>query len=97
METLFELPPVVVDGDRKQKRKWENAFQRWSNEKFEDSSTPEGCCGTGTLCDWCEDNSFGRPCVRAFNEMCRELRVFPDYRDFDFQKWWYWNGNKDAG
>ena len=92
METLFELPPVIADENKKQKRKWENAFQRWSNEKFEDSSTPEGCCGTGTLCDWCEDNSFGRPCVRAFNEMCRELRVFPDYRDFDFQKWWYWRG-----
>lgn len=33
-ETLFELPPVVVDVDKKQKRKWENAFQRWSDTNY---------------------------------------------------------------
>lgn len=92
METLFELPPVVVNVDKKQKRKWENAFQRWSDKESQDSHSSEGCCGYGNLCDYCEDNSYGRPCVRAFNEMCRELKIVPDYTDFDFQKWWYWRG-----
>lgn len=89
MKTLFELPPVVVDVDKKQKRKWENAFQMWSNEKFEDSSTPEGCCGTGYLCDYCEDNSYGRPCVRALNAQCREEKKKIDYTNYDFKEVWW--------
>lgn len=91
-ETLFELPPVIENKDKKQKRKWENAFQRWSDKMSKDGTTPEGCCGFGQLCEFCKDNSFGRPCVRAFNEMCRELRISPDYSDFDFTYWWHWRG-----
>ena len=95
----FEVPDIytALRMDREQKkakRRWEDHFQKWSNEQSEDGYEPYGCCGYGNLCDYCEDNSYGRPCVRAFNEMCRELKIVPDYTDFDFQKWWYWSGNE---
>lgn len=96
-DTLFPMDaytvPTKTAVDKKKKRNWENAFQRWSNKEFEDGSSPEGCCGYGAICDWCEDNSYGRPCIRAFNAMCREKKIVPDYTDYDFQKWWYWSGN----
>ncbi len=79
---------------KKAKRRWENAFQKWSDKEHEDGTTPEGCCGYGALCDWCGDNSFGRPCIRAFNAMCRDKRIVPDYTDYDFEKWWYWRGDR---
>ena len=74
----------------KKKRKWENAFQKWSdNHGIESDNTEDwGCCGYGSMCDWCTDNSCGRPCVRALNAMCREKRIKIDYTDFDFEKIW---------
>lgn len=74
----------------KKKRKWENAFQKWSdNHGIESDNTEDwGCCGYGSMCDWCTDNSYGRPCVRALNAMCREKRIKIDYADFDFVKIW---------
>ena len=75
--------------DRKQqKKKWENAFQKWSDKQSEDGTEPYGCCGYGTLCDWCNDNTYGRPCVRALNRMCFEKRIKMDYSDNDFEKIW---------
>ena len=58
----------------RQKRKWEDAFQRWSNKNGieSDNTTSHGCCNCGSMCDWCVDNSYGRPCVRALNAMLRE-------------------------
>jgi len=71
------------------KRKWENAFQRWSDEHgMADGTEDYGACGFGSMCDWCEDNSYGRPCVRALNAMCREKRIEIDYSDYDFKKVW---------
>lgn len=71
------------------KRKWENAFQKWSNKQMlEDNVNSYGCCGYGAMCDWCTDNSYGRPCVRALNAMCREKRIKIDYTDYDFEKIW---------
>ena len=75
----------------KAKRKWENAFQKWSNEhgiEAVEHIESYGCCGYGSMCDWCEDNSYGRPCVRALNAMCREKRISLDYSDYDFKKVW---------
>lgn len=75
----------------KTKRKWENAFQKWSNEhgiEAVEHIESYGCCGYGSMCDWCEDNSYGRPCVRALNAMCREKRIQIDYSDYDFKKVW---------
>lgn len=74
----------------KKKRKWENAFQKWSDEHGlePNNTTSYGCCGYGDMCDWCKDNSYGRPCVRALNAMCREKRIKIDYDDYDFTKVW---------
>lgn len=80
----------IAEYDKK-KRKWENAFQKWSNDHGIEATEhidSYGCCGYGSMCDWCEDNSYGRPCVRALNTMCREKRMTIDYTDFDFTKIW---------
>lgn len=93
MEQLTLLEKAMLSDNlrkkkRSAKRKWENAFQKWSNEQFMDDRGAEGVCGFGSMCDWCEDNSYGRPCVRALNAMCREKGVTIDYTDFDFTKVW---------
>lgn len=101
---LSMLPPLSDDEDladlerqvelfaeyAKKKRKWENAFQKWSdNHGIESDNTKDwGCCGYGAMCDWCKDNDYGRPCVRALNAMCREKRIEIDYSDYDFKKVW---------
>ena len=101
---LSMLPPLSDDEDLKdlerqvnlmseygkQKRRWENAFQKWSNYMAysEGSKDGYGCCGYGSMCNWCEDNSYGRPCVRALNAMCREKHIEIDYSDYDFKKVW---------
>ena len=91
--TLLEQA-IKSDNLRKKKqsakRKWENAFQKWSNEHGlePNNTTSYGCCGYGDMCDWCTDNSYGRPCVRALNAMCREKRIHIDYTDYDFSKVW---------
>ena len=82
------------------KRKWENAFQKWSNYMAlsEGSADGCGCCGYGAMCDWCKDNSYGRPCVRALNAMCREKRIQINYSDYDFRKvWWGIKDDTDKG
>ena len=43
------------------------------------------------MCDYCEDNSYGRPCVRALNEMCREKGIAIDYDNRNYED--IWNGN----
>lgn len=71
------------------KRRWEYAFQKWSDENGMSNGTePYGSCGYGSMCDWCKDNSYGRPCVRALNAMCREKGIAIDYSDKDFCKVW---------
>lgn len=73
----------------KQKRNWENAFQRWSNKEFERTNS-YGKCGFGIMCDYCEDNLHGRPCVRALNQMCRTKHIKIDYSKQNFED--AWNG-----
>ena len=72
----------------KAKRRWENGFQRWSNEMFNDGSTPLGKCGYGEICHYCEDYSYGRPCVRALNRMCREKGITIDYENTKYEEMW---------
>ncbi len=76
--------------ETKLKRNWENAFQKWSDYMGLGNGSTEdyGCCGYGSMCDWCEDNSYGRPCVRALNAMLREKGKKVDYDDTDFVKVW---------
>lgn len=87
-ETYTEMP--VNNLKRRQdnrRRVWENGFQRWSDEKSQDGSTPLGKCGYGSICDYCTDPSYGRPCVRALNAMCREKGKEVDYTDRDYERW----------
>lgn len=79
------------DAEAKLKRNWENAFQKWSNEHgIENYGNTEdyGCCGFGSMCEWCKSNAYGRPCVRALNAMCRDKHIQIDYTNRDFEKIW---------
>lgn len=90
-QMMFGIEAIPMPDEKaKQKRKWENAFQKWSDKQAFDDNCYEsyGACGYGSMCDYCEDNSYGRPCVRALNDMCRETGKHIDYTDFDFVKVW---------
>lgn len=77
--------------EEKKKRNWENRFQNWSNNEALDNDTSiNGKCGYGSMCDYCSDNSYGRPCVRALNAMCREKGIYLNYDLMNFED--VWNG-----
>ena len=78
----------IHDEKAKQKRKWENDFQKWSDAHGADGTDDYGCCGYGSMCDYCEDVSYGRPCVRALNEMLRETGKAIDYENMSFEDVW---------
>ena len=84
-----EIAPTRITVDKK-KRSWERAFQRWSDKEALESTDIYGTCGYGTMCDYCDDNTRGRPCVRALNKMCREERIKIDYSKREFED--IWNG-----
>ena len=71
----------------KLKRNWENAFQKWSDKQSQDGTSHYGCCGYGSICDYCDGNDKGRPCVRALNEKARIKRITIDYNDRNFERW----------
>lgn len=77
---FFKIEPLA---EKKLKRKWENAFQKWSDDKSQDGTTSLGKCGYGSMCDYCTDNDIGRPCVRALNCMLRETGGKIDYSKTD--------------
>ena len=83
----LQKPKPKID---KAKRNWENRFQRWSNKISQDGTTPYGKCGYGSMCDYCENNDYGRPCVRALNEMCRVKNIKIDYEHRSYED--VWNG-----
>ena len=95
MQNLFgeeytEMPRKAVKPADPKRKAWENAFQKWSNDKGMDGYTHYGSCGYGVICDYCKSNDYGRPCVRALNAMCREKRLVIDYTDRsedNFKKW----------
>lgn len=73
----------------KERRNWENAFQRWCNKMLVgEPAEPYGKCGYGVMCDYCEDNSYGRPCVRALNELLRAKETTIDYSKRNFKEIW---------
>lgn len=84
------LPPKdkTTNENNNLKRRWENGFQKWSNEQAQDGSTPLGKCGYSNICDYCTDNCYGRPCVRALNEMCRDRKITIDYTKKNYQEIW---------
>lgn len=73
----------------KEKLNWENAFQRWSDREAQDGSHSYGACGYGSMCDYCECNTYGRPCVRALNAMCRDKNITVDYTNRNFEDIWF--------
>lgn len=85
-----EEPPTHKSKIDKLKRNWENRFQRWSDKMAEDGTVPEGKCGYGLMCDYCEENTYGRPCVRALNEYLRIANIKIDYEKISFDD--AWNG-----
>lgn len=91
--TLFPMEEKPKKKLNRDKPKWENAFQKWSDEKALDGSTPIGCCGYGVICDYCTGNDYGRPCVRALNRMCRErgepVINYSDRSEEYFEEVWY--------
>lgn len=80
----------LIKKKKNARRRWEYAFQKWSDKHGIESDNTEdyGCCGYGSMCDWCTDNSYGKPCVRALNAMCREKKIKIDYSDFNFERIW---------
>lgn len=101
-QMLFGIEAIPIPTEeqkqkRNEKRNWENAFQRWSDEQGIYGTTDLGACGYGSMCDWCEDNSYGRPCVRALNAMCREKGIVINYSDRDFKAVWYINKALEKG
>ena len=90
LDMLLGIEAIPIpDEAQKAKRRWENAFQKWSDKVSQDGTTPLGCCGYGTICEYCKDNHYGRPCVRALNEKARAKNIRIDYSDRDFAKWFY--------
>lgn len=84
---LFDMPKK--DNTAKNKKlRWENGFQKWSNEQAQDGHTPLGKCGYSSICDYCKDNCYGRPCVRALNSMYRETGKTIDYANKNYQEIW---------
>lgn len=80
---------------QKKKKKWENGFQKWSNEQSQKGEEAYGACGYGSMCDYCKDNSYGRPCVRALNEMCRDKFICLDYDKLTYEDAWCGNFKKE--
>ena len=93
--TLFPMDGIKkrIDAARKDKRNWENAFQKWSDKRSQDGIDPTGVCGYGIICDYCTGNDYGKPCVRALNRMCRERGIlginYSDRSEEYFEEVWY--------
>lgn len=87
---IFGNAVKITPKINKEKRNWENRFQRWSNQQFHEGRVAYGACGYGSMCAYCEDNTYGRPCVRALNEMLRDINIKIDYTKISFEE--VWNG-----
>ena len=72
----------------KAKRNWENGFQKWSNEQALDGLYDYGACGYSSICEYCDNEIYGRPCVRALNAMCRDKRIAIDYTKRNYEEIW---------
>lgn len=93
-EEMFGLQEKQKEEKRK-KRNWENRFQTWCNKESRDGSTSFGKCGYGVFCDYCSENSYGRPCVRALNELIKDTGVRVDYETADFCDIWIGKFSED--
>ena len=82
------LPPRKSNEEKNKRLRWQNGFQRWSDRQSKDESTPLGKCGYSDICDYCSDNSHGKPCVRALNSMCKDKNIKIDYDKRNYQEIW---------
>ena len=80
-----EQKPKIPDAQR-EKRRWENRFQEWSNEQALSGLTHYGACGYGAICNYCDGDPKGRACVRALNEMLRTKRLTIDYKATTYEQ-----------
>ena len=88
---LFDgITPARREPTDKEKRNWENGFQRCSNKQHLEGRNSYGACGYGVMCDYCEDMTYGRPCVRALNAMIRDTHIKIDYSKRNYEE--VWNG-----
>lgn len=83
---IAEPPKKKID---KARRNWENGFQKWSDKEAQDGTNSLGICGYGSMCDYCGDNTYGRPCVRALTAMCRDKGIIIDYAKSNYEEIWY--------
>lgn len=83
MKGQLEFFKIEPSAEKKLKRKWENAFQKWSNEKSHDGTTFLGKCDCSFICNYCTEVDKGRPCVRALNETLRKFGGKIDYSKID--------------
>lgn len=95
MDKPIQIPfidlPQKDNTEKNKKIRWENAFQKWSNDGMQQAKSYNdyyGVCGTSNICDYCADNSYGRPCVRALNEYCRKNKIKLDYDNKNFEEIW---------
>ena len=47
--SLYYVPPTPQKQDNKQKKNWEDGFQRWSNKQFQEGGSGYGACGYGSI------------------------------------------------
>lgn len=85
----------AVSDYTKKKKAWEDGFQKWSNEQSQKGEEAYGACGYGSMCDYCKDNSYGRPCVRALNAMIRDKWINLDYDKLTYEDAWCGNFKKE--
>lgn len=83
MKGQLEFFKIEPSAEKKLKRKWENAFQKWSNREAQNPTTPLGKCGYGLICDYCTEVDNDRPCARALNETLRMIGGKIDYSKID--------------
>ena len=91
VQTTFPIDvPVDEKGlqSKKAKRRWERAFQSWSDDIAQNPVTPLGKCGYGEICDHCEDSSFKNPCVKALHNFQKATHYIVDYENKDYESVW---------
>ena len=81
----FDATKRKLIKEDKVQRAWERGFQKWSDEKAQDGLTHYGACGFGVICEYCDGEVKGKPCVRALNSFARTKRKRIDYENTTFE------------
>lgn len=80
-----------VNAEKREKerirQKWLTAFQEYSDKCALDETTASGHCGYMDFCDCCNDNTYGRPCARAFIKYIQKNNIQVDFTDLNIEKY----------